>query len=221
MTRREPTFEVVSNYYVSRGTPLWMAVLQDPRGYIPTQEGDSPVAYLYPDQTLHDRWFVTDTYNGLYTSPEDAKLRINHFVRLGGLTMCDISKQDPKILNGVTMTLQKFHKARRMFTAYDVTAEVRRMMGPVVPVPHSTVKDIVHELFRRGREWYTQGYTSDIASHIVTTKSVPPVVYMPIGRNVTDYSPTAQQSAPPAPPLQQHVADWKSDGECAGIVRVW
>jgi bifunctional DNA-binding transcriptional regulator/antitoxin component of YhaV-PrlF toxin-antitoxin module len=51
---------------------------------------------------------------------------------------------------GVSTIVQAFVATRKMFTAFDVTRELRARVGQGVKVPHQDVREEVHALYRRG-----------------------------------------------------------------------
>jgi hypothetical protein len=55
-----------------------------------------------------------------------------------------------KVTANTNDVLNDFVKQNKMFTAYDVTKEVRNRLGPNIEVGHNIVRDRVHDMFALG-----------------------------------------------------------------------
>ncbi len=81
--------------------------------------------------------------------------------------------------------LEKAQKAE-LFTAYDVTREVRRRVGRGTNVPHNDVKQEVHNFFANGQ--MGTDYTRTLANLNLPSGTDQPWIYHPNTADPTNYS---------------------------------
>jgi hypothetical protein len=106
--------------------------------------------------------------------PENKKININR--KKGEVVMCD-----SMTVSAVLEVVNDFVKQEKMFTAYDVTKEVRKKAGEQVDY-HREIRRVVHG----GFDWIQAGYQS--TSILLNVPGNPRVLlYHPLGTDPNDF----------------------------------
>jgi hypothetical protein len=87
-----------------------------------------------------------------------------------------------KVIGNTHDVVNDFVKQNKMFTAYDVTQEVRNRLGPNIKVGHNVVRDKVHDMFF----WGFMSDTYNAAETKFPNGNVA-ILYHPNGTNPADY----------------------------------
>lgn len=170
--------------------------------------------YLFPDFKIRPKARYlspagsSQTYvHGYYKSREEAQRILDHFqIYIQESDMCDLTQIPAAIVSSVIDVLTDWNNNDRVYTAHDVTIEVRKRLGNAISIPHHNVRDTVHELFRRPSSSFFANYKSAISKTL--NPILPPVVYFPAGKSEDDYGEKAV-----SPPNKTPVA-----GSFTGIV---
>jgi hypothetical protein len=109
---------------------------------------------------------------------------------------------NPALSNDVFDVLKEFANARRLFSAYDVTKEVRQRRNAPPFIAHEDVRDLVHSAyntelppFENGSDYVREDYSHQKGHNLVQFQ-----VYRPIERPLTDYNTVGDFSAPAPKP---------------------
>ena len=102
--------------------------------------------------------------------------------------MCDAA-----MMGNIEEVVEKFVDEQRMFTAYDVTCEIRGNVGRGVNVKHSDIKNDIHKEMAQHLDNDWQKTLQDVGA------AVSAFVYYHFMSDPTNYEPQSSGSAPATP----------------------
>lgn len=92
----------------------------------------------------------------------------------------------------VVDTITEFVASKQLFTAYDVTQQIRRE-NMSLNIQHASVRDWVTSDYYGGH-MFSNGYTRQLLN--ITDQNVEAFVYGPLGSDLSTYKPTVVASPP-------------------------
>ncbi len=119
--------------------------------------GDSN-GYLYPDLQIFNECRQTDFYHGWYETKQDAQLAVD--VYQGRETNMRQKITDSMLVIAVENVLTMWIQQSKMFTAYDVTCQIRKD-APGDDIHHDRVRTIIETKYLTGR-FTAEGYRREV-----------------------------------------------------------